>query len=608
MTEEMQGEVPQGAPPVDPVTAQLTTPIKLVETDPLALAQKEQDAQDNPQAWLLKEKRVCEADPMTLLRLKYLYIKTKKKELVPLIPNEVQQMVLAEIRKLRIAKKPVRMAILKGRQFGISTLLEAIIYAFTSQVPNTNSLIMSDDEDGSRYLFEMTKLYHDELAQRERHLAPEKKYSNDQKLEFAHRRSQILIDTSKNVDAGRKYTFHLAHLSEVSRFKSFLETLLSLMQSIPDNSETMCFLETTANGENDFCNWWRQKEDEIKQGNTDWVLMFLSWKYHKEYRKEFITESEKEYFVKSMTVEERQIQEEHGLDLEQMYWRRRTLVDKCNGKIEQFKQEYPLTADEAFISSGKRVFPVEITKPQVKNIIAVKARGEVEFGENRSFFRAAEDGYLKIYKSPMRGHRYVIAADSSDGFVGGDPAAAQVLDVTTWEQAAVLHGNIPPDIFGTKLFALGAFYNWALIAPEVNNQGLVTTLKLRDLHYPAHLIAHHEKVNFDITTGERKIYDELGWATSAKTKPLIISDLQEALREILLVLHDADTLAELNHYSVLPDGTWGGAGGYHDDRVMSLAIGVHFAKNMIQYIGTGDAGANDDRDERQSRTIGSTGY
>lgn len=576
----------------------------LVEVDPLVQLMS-QESEEDPHKLLLRERRVCETDPMTLLRLGYLYIRTKQKTLIPLKTNEVQQVVLDKIRELRIAKKPIRVAILKGRQFGISTLIEAIIFAFTSQQPNTNSLIMADDEGGSRYLFEMSKLYYDELKRRESHLAPDKKYSNDFRLEFDNRRSQILIDTARNVDAGRKYTFHIAHLSEVARFKSFLDTLLSLMQSIPDNPETMCFLETTANGENDFCTWWRQKEDEAKRGETDWVLMFLSWKYHKDYARAFVTEAEREYFVNTMTKEEKAVQSEHTLTLEQMYWRRKTLIDKCNNRIEKFKQEYPLTADEAFISSGKRIFPVETVKPQVKNIMIPKARGEVEFADNRAFFLAAEDGDLRIYKSPVRSHRYLIASDSSDGMQGGDPAAAQVIDLTTWEQVAVLHGSIPPDIFGTKLFALGAFYNWAFLAMEVNNQGLVTVLKVRDLHYPAHQVAHHEKINFDITTGERKTHEELGWNTNSKTKPLIIADLQEAMRDILLVLHDADTLAEINHYSVLADGTWGGAGGYHDDRVMSLAIGVHYAKNAVLYIG---ALADTNEEDRIPSSNKITGY
>lgn len=613
MTEETTGsgdKVPSSGTPGPVVSSSGLTPppVLLEDHDPLTQAISEE--RDDPHKILLQERRICQQDPMTLLRMGYMYIRTKQKTLVPLIPNAVQNMVLAEIRRLRIAKKPVRIAILKGRQFGISTLIEAIIYAFTSQQPNTNSLIMADDEGGSRYLFEMSKLYHDELKRHESHLAPDKKYSNDFRLEFDNRHSQILIDTARNVDAGRKYTFHIAHLSEASRFKSFLDTLLSLMQSIPDNPETMCFIETTANGENDFCTWWRQKEQEAKSQEgklieTDWVLMFLSWKYHKEYSREFENEAVKDYFVRSMSKEEKKIQVDHDLTLQQMYWRRKVLVDKCNGKVEKFKQEYPLTADEAFISSGKRIFAVESCAPQIKNICQPRSRGEVEFSDNRPFFYAADDGNLRIFKSPVRSHRYLIASDSSDGTPGGDPAAAQVLDLTTWEQVATLTGAIPPDIFGTKLFALGAFYNWAFIAPEVNSQGLVTTLKLRDLHYPAHSIAHHEKVNFDISTGERKTYEELGWNTNAKTKPLIIADLQEALREILLVIHDADTLAEINHYSILADGTWGGAGGWHDDRVMSLAIGVHFAKNAILYIG---APTNTNEEDKNPRITRLTGY
>ena len=529
-----------------------------------------------------REKIICEYDPINIIKMGYLRIKSKDQKLVNLEMNEVQKQIVDKIQAQRKKLKPVRLVVLKGRQFGISTLMEAIIYCFTTQRPNINSLIMSDDDDGSNYLFEMTKLYYEMLQIERPTLVPVQKKSNEKKLEFQNKRSQILIDTAKNVDAGRKYTFHMAHLSEAARFRNFEQSLLSLMQSVPDKPETYVFIETTANGENDFAKFWWKVKKEYEQGITDWVPIFLSWKDHSEYQRKFTTESERENFIRTMTSEEKLIQEQHQLTLEQMNWRRSTLINKCNSDLSKFRQEYPLTDDEAFVTSGKRVFPDIYTRPQEKNMQDPKYVGSVEMIEKRATFVPSEDGNLKIYKTPIKGHNYVIASDSSAAVSSGDPCCAQVIDRTTWEQVAVLSGYIPPDLFGDKLYALGAYYHWALLAPEVNVSGLVTTLRLRDLMYPR--IVHRTKLNID-NVGNVTESEELGWHTNVKTKPVLVAGLSEALRELLVVLHDRDTLKEIKAYSILDvkDGgnvVYGGAGGHHDDRVMALAIAIYFAKQV----------------------------
>lgn len=553
-----------------------------------------------------EEKRVCGIDPFTLIRLKYLYIQNKKKELLPLIPNEVQEKVLAKVREKRLKKKPVRVAIVKGRQFGMSTLIEGILYSCASQWANTNALIMSDDEKGSGYLFNMTKRYDDNLRLNEPHLAPVIKYSNESKLEFEDKKSLILIDTAKNKDAGRKYTFHMAHLSECAYYPYFDDVMLSLMQGIPDEDKTMVFLETTANGENEFCEWWRQKEEEAEKGETDWILIFLSWKDHKEYSRAFVTEAEKENFMKTMNDDEKKVMAKYELTLEQMNWRRFCVKDKCGGKLVKFHQEYPLSADEAFVTSGKRIFGDDITETHdiVKpgKLTDPLHVGNVVIADNRAIFIPMQSGYFKMYKPPLKGHRYVIGSDSSDGIPGGDPACAQILDRSTWEQVGVLHGAIPPDIFGDNIFAIGSFYNWALIIPELNNQGLVTVLRLRDLCYPR-ITTYERTIVLDAGSGKTETTEELGWRTTEKNKPIIINDLQIALREMLLILHDKMTVKEIKHYSVLKDGRFGGAGGHHDDRVIALMLAVHQAKKLPEFSGETAYGM-----EEQYKSTRRTGY
>lgn len=562
----------------------------------------------NPQRVLLDEKEACYIDPMVLLKLGYLKIKNKDQKLVPFKLNEVQLQLAAVIRERRIKKKPVRVCILKGRQFGISTMSEAIIYAFSSQRPYVNSLIMADNEDGANYLFEMCKLYHEELERENPHLAPNRKVSNEKKLEFEKVRSQVIIDTAKNVDAGRKYTFHLAHLSEASRFKDFDQSLLSLMQSIPERPETYCLIETTANGENAFCNFWRRIKElhEEDPENCDWVPVFLSWKDHGEYSRPFKDVADQNKFSQSMSIKEKEIMELHKLTLQQMNWRRHTLINKCGGDEEKLKQEYPLTDEEAFITSGKRVFREHMTKPQEKNLCKPKCKGNVDLVNGVPCFIPDEQGDVVFYKMPQRAHMYVIGADTAQGNEGNDYSCGQVIDRTTWEQVAVIHGHIDPEVFALKLAVLGRYFNYAILAPETNFHGIVVTRELAKLGYPN--MCRRMKTNVT-DQGEFEEVEDIGWLTNSKTKPILISGMKEALREVLVVIHDAPTLAEVKHYSVIKVNesgvpVFGGTGGYHDDRVMSLCIAVHYAKEVPEYIQE----ANNSRYEDSYRPQSKTGY
>lgn len=534
----------------------------------------------------IKEKECVAVDPSVIIRMHHLKIKTKRAELTALVPNPVQMQVLNKIRELFKKGKPVRLCILKGRQFGISTLLEAIIYSYTTTWPNLNALIMSDDDDGSNYLFEMTKLYYTMMKAEHPHLTPDKRISNEKKLEFMHKRSQILIDTAQNVDAGRKYTFHMAHLSEAARFRDFNTTLLSLMQSVPDYPRTFVAIETTANGDNDFARFWWDIKSQHEKGTTDWVPIFLSWRDHPEYKKDFYTESERETFQKTMSEDEISIMKVHDMTLEQMNWRRWTIVNKCQNRVDLFRQEYPLDDEEAFITSGKRVYGDQYTKTQEKNICLPKVVGDVAVVEKRPTIIPNSNGFLRVYVMPKKGHRYVIGADASSGMEGGDFSCAQVIDRTTWEQVAVLHGRIPPDTFGQELFNLGMWYNWGLMAPESNRDGLVTVLKLRDLFYPN--IVHRTKLNFDDVYAIKES-TELGWETNVKTKPILISDLRDVLTDMMMVIHDDDTLREVKKYSVLEQSesgynVYGAPKGGHDDRVIALAIAAHYAKTLPEAV------------------------
>lgn len=483
------------------------------------------------------EKLVIEKDPLFLVEGKFLTIKTKAGELVKLELNSTQKKVLTKIRELQAQRKPIRLWILKARQAGISTLIEAIIYAYTSQKQANNSLVISNDIDGSNYLFNMAKMYHEML---DTHLRPEIKHSNEKKLEFERIHSQILIDTSDNLKAGRSYTFRLVHLSEVAFFKALKTLLLGLNQSVPNLANTMIIGETTANGiGNQFYDEWVA----CQNGMSDWECLFIPWFEIEEYvlpltngwypieAIEFPSAVEKEKFLK----DEQALKAKYSLTDEQINWRRWCIVNNCNRSINEFNQEYPDSWETAFISTGDLFFNKDALKLQeIKKPIAV---GNILREEGRYIFRPDSTGVFKIYEMPQKFGQYVVGADAAEGLAHGDKSAAVVIDKKTNKTVCAYNSNIPPDRFAEDLIKIGHFYNDAIIACESKGYGYGVN---QDLYKSYAKI--YRKVNTKKGIVEQT--QELGWNTNSSTRPRMLAQLGEEIFDHSTDLNDRDLIQQ----------------------------------------------------------------
>jgi len=115
------------------------------------------------------------------------------------------------------------------------------------------------------------------------------------------------------------------------------------------------------------------------------------------------------------------------------------------------------------------------------------------------------------------------------------------------------------------------WYNNALTCVESNNHGLTTIVQLRHLGHPN--LFRKRTLN----RATEKVSMEFGWKTTRTTKPLLIDDLDMALRNDELTLFDRHTIAELRTYVRNERGSMSGSP--FDDRVMALAL----ANEMRQY-------------------------
>ena len=484
------------------------------------------------------EKFAISENPLFLVEEKYLTIKTKAGELKRLELNTVQKRLLAKIRDIERRGKPVRLWVLKARQAGISTLIEAILYADTSQREATNSLVLADDIDGANYLFGMQKLFHERLYP---HLRPQIKHSNEKKLEFEHIHSQVLIDTADNLKAGRKYTFRKVHLSEVAFYRNLKILMLGLNPAVPSLPGTMIVGETTANGiGNQFYDEWQEAE----KGITDWETFFLGWQEIPEYSKplqngqlypieaiQFPTAGEREKFL----ADEQVLKEKYSLTAEQLNWRRWAIVNLCDKKVQNFNQEFPDCPETAFISTGDLFFSKEGLKRQ--EIIKPVAIGNIVREEGSYVLREDAGGLFKIYELPKRGGQYVVGADTAQGLENGDKSSAVVIDKHSNRTVCAYNHNISPDRFTEDLTRLGHYYNDALIACE--NQGYGYSVN-QDLYKQYGLV--YRRIKTKKGFGEQTL--ELGWNTNKMTRPQMLAQLAEEILDGSTELNDKDLIQQ----------------------------------------------------------------
>jgi hypothetical protein len=175
-------------------------------------------------------------------------------------------------------------------------------------------------------------------------------------------------------------------------------------------------------------------------------------------------------------------------------------------------------------------------------------------------------GELLLYREIDPAESYTIGADTSAGIKGRDLSVAQVLDRKK-RQVAILRGYFAPDYFATLLAKLGELFNWALIAPENNNHGILTVNKLhKDLAYPY----VYTEVVVDKMTDEETI--KIGFGTNVKTKPLIIDKLRAAMRDSEIEMTDPTTVREMLTYIVTENGAMEAEKNCHDDCVMAWPL------------------------------------
>jgi hypothetical protein len=324
-------------------------------------------------------------------------IRTKAGEITPLVLNRVQIRFLKHINDQLVTTGRIRSVVLKGRQQGLSTVISAYIYWWLSQHGGQKGIVIAHIKDSTQTLFDMYKRIHENMPPM---LKPSTKYSSRRELVFDVLDSGLMVATAGSEAIARGETLQAMHLSEVGFWPTTYakENFNGLIKALPKANKTMGFVESTANGMvNEFATIW----NGAVAGTNGFVPFFSAWFESDEYR-----ETPPEAFEK--TPDEAVLATQFNLDDAQIYWRRREIA--LNG-LELFKQEYPCTPDEAFITSGRPVFIPEVIQEYMKKAPVPLKRMAVESGNVVEHSR----GELLVYREREDKEQYYIGADVAVG-------------------------------------------------------------------------------------------------------------------------------------------------------------------------------------------------
>ena len=491
-----------------------------------------------------------------------LKIKTKSGTVVPFRLNDAQRKLYAVAKRQQDAGKPVRLIILKARQLGFSTLTEGLIFHACATRKNVNALIVAHREDATANLFRMSKLFYDELPAP---VKPMLRASNAQELVFENPsklrserearpglRSRIRCATAGGRGIGRSDTLQCVHLSEYAFWPDGADgkasTLAGILQAVPSLPGTMVVIESTANGFEDFKERW----DAAVAGENDFEPVFFAWFENPDYSMPVVPGTE-------WTPEERELRDAYRLTDEQLQWRRWCIANNCGGSLDMFRQEYPASPGEAFLHSGTGVFDNEQIVLRLERLPEPAGRGEFTDGE----WTESETGAITLYELPEEGVPYVLGGDTAGE--GSDYFTAIVIDNVSGRIVAKLRQKYSEPEYVRQIYALGRFYNDALVAIETNFS-TYPVMKLQEMEYPNQYSRERED------TYTRQMKKSYGFRTDRQSRPRAIANLVEVFSSHPEWFTDRELLEEMLTFCYNEDHRPEALAGKHDDLVMGAAI------------------------------------
>ena len=513
--------------------------------------------------------------------------------------RKAQRKLLKVLVETAFALRPIRIILVKARQWGGSTLIQLFcswIQLFHRK--NWNSVIATHIEEAARNIRGMYTLMaerHPEDIQPVKFRAFEGSSKNKQIID---RGCVIYIGSMERPNSLHSGNYKLVHCSEVGYWKETTQRKPSdfvnaFEGSVPLEPFTMVALESTAKGTGNFFHttWLASCK-----GENAYTPVFVAWWEIDMYYLSFASQDEEYAFAESMTEYEKYMFS-LGATLEGIHWYREKR--KSFDSDWDMQEQFPSTADEAFVTSGRKAHhPLHIKqmemfvkKPAFIGEMFADAPSGAEAINKSLEYKEIAKGEFWVWKKPdtsrLYNNRYVVSLD-----IGGASAKADWSVIRVLDRLPMMNGGVPEfvatyrfhmdqDLTAWRAVQVAKYYCDALLVVESNSlnrfqtEGNFTSTVLD--------IISHVYPNLYYRDDPTKIKEGLpthyGFQTG-RNKSELVSIMTTGLREMGFIERDQRMLDECGWYELKQDGSYGAIDGQHDDIYMSSAINLWVSSKL----------------------------
>ena len=521
-------------------------------------------------------------------------------------PNTLQFQIAEAYNWCMENRVPCRLIILKPRQVGCSTFCVELCYHHMRNF-RSDWLIMGDVSKRTQKIWELLQgtIQHDSFDWDSTIIK-----SNTEKIIMRYSDGEegaVNHETAMDEKAGISGTRQIILWTEAARYMKVngrdKKVMTASLFSLANTPESLGVMESTAEGANGFFydTWqeaihYKDRKRRLKDDTgaliigNGWLKVFAAWFEFKEHALKRTPENA-QYFSPEMDQRERRGIDLYGWSDRQIAWRRMMISRECGGDVRIFDQDFPEDSDGCFLASGRPRFNAEglahleaVAKVnagrETRGVLEENKDGGVVFQE-----RGSEEAYVWVAERPKAGLRYVSFIDpctgaQSEGSQYPDAHAAGIIragyfdDRNIWQNTRVVATIDVPngcrwddELIAEKLDRLSKWYGGCEIIVEANKGlGVIAQLQKRGAN-----LYEREKQNAMYPGKRLKVP---GWDTNNETRPLVVNELANYIREQTLDCTYSPAIQEMRNFIVNDRGKAEAKNGKHDDWVLGIGIGL----------------------------------
>ena len=467
---------------------------------------------------VIKQEYVRSAsDPVYFLK-KYCVIQHPMKGKVPFHLYNFQEKSIEDFMQHRFN------IILKARQLGISPLTAGYALWMMSFHQDKNILVIATKQETAKNLVTKVRAMHANLPS-----WLKQKCTEDNKLSLRYKNGSQIKAVSSGEDSGRSEALSLLILDEAAFIDKIDVIWAAASQTLSTGGQ--CIALSTPNGVG---NWFHRTWMDAQDGLNDFNFIKLFWDMHPDRGQEWRDEQDK-LLGPSLAAQE---------------------------------------CDCDFITSGQSVVDgIILEEYRTKQV-----REPIE--------KRGVDSNIWIWEPPNYTKDYIVCADVSRGD-STDYSAFHILEIESLEQVAEYKGRLSTRDYGNLLVNISIEYNNALLVVENNNIGWAAIQQIIDRNYEnlfymskdLQVVDTQKHINNKINRMEKQLVP--GFTVTQKTRPLIVSKLEEFFRERSVIVHSNRLIDELFVF-IYNNNRAEAMRGYNDDLVMSFAMGLWIRETALR--------------------------